>query len=216
MKTIRIIAAITTAALSTTQVATCATTSFFYSAGPAGSYIAQGSADYITNGQGGWVLSTPIERPNDGSILIHMFESNYNQYWFIHLVAPQGQTLTTGLYSANRWPFQDASKAGFDCSGSGRGLNRSTTYFEVLDFHQDPITKIVKVLTFNALQFEEVEGEKLDTNLNRYAFISYSFGSSVGISVSPSAALLAMTVPEPSSWLLAGLGACLMLIKRRR
>jgi hypothetical protein len=209
-------AVIAATTLTQAQFAAGATTSFFYKAGSAGSYIAQGSAGYISNGQGGWVLSTPLDQPYDSSIFIRMVEGNYNQYWFIHLDGPAGQTLTAGVYQANRWPFQSASKAGFDCASSGRGLNMSTTYLEIIDFQQDPITKIVKTLVFNALQFEEVESNtSLNLDTNRYAFLSYSFGSDAKINVSPSAALLAMTVPEPSGWLLAGLGACL-IIKRRR
>lgn len=208
--------AIVAIALSLNYTAPGATTAFFYEAGMAGSYIAQGSSGFIASGQGDWVLSTPLDQPYDSSIFIKLVEGNYNQYWFIHLIAPQGQTFTTGTYSANRWPFQNASKAGFDCSSGSRGLNMSTTYLEVLDFHQDPITKIVESLAFNAIQFEEIESStNLDFSINRCSYLSYSYNSDIEISGSPSVALMAMTIPEPSSFLLAGIGVFFTLIRRR-
>ena len=203
--------------ISITQIATATTSAFYYKSGAAGSYVAANGSDSITGGQGNWVLSTPLDQPSDGSIIIRMVEGNYDQWWFIHLAAPQGQSLTTDIYQANRWPFQSADKVGFDWDGNGRGLNMSTTYLEIVDFHQDPITKIVDTLRFNALQFEEVEGTtNLNFDLNRCSFLSFNYNSSDGISESPSAALLAMTVPEPSGWLLAGIGACITFIKRQR
>lgn len=207
--------AVTFLSLPIIQTATGATTAFFYKPGPAGSYIAQGTQETIINGKEGWSLPIPA-KTNTSSISIAMIEGGYDQWWFMNIEAPKGQLLTTGIIPASRWPLQDPSIGGFSWHGNGRGLNTSTSWLNVLEFEYDSISGTVVSLAVDAVQFEETWNSR-DMNLNadKSAYVSYRYNSSVGINESPSAELLAQ-VPEPSSFMLAGLGFCFTFVRRRK
>ncbi|MEI6553685.1 MAG: PEP-CTERM sorting domain-containing protein [bacterium] len=218
MKTTSIIA-IAIALLSSIQLATGATTTaFFYKAGLAGSYVAQNTPGTILD-QNNWIFSTPggINFSDHGIWLGVLKMGNPGTQWMIQIMAPQDGEINTGLFLANRWGMQDASISGFSWFGDGRGVNTSTTWFEISDFSYDINTNAVTSLAVDAIQFEETWNKK-DVNFNTdpCAYISYRFNSSVGINEAPSAALLAQTVPEPSSFALAGLGVGLVFIRRKR
>ena len=191
MKTIKI-AIIATAILSTIQISNGANATFFYKSGPAGSYVASNKGtDKITNGQSGWVIFTPTLNGSTVNLLI--VENNHNQTWNVIISAPKGdKSLTIGSYSANRFVLQDSKLAGFDWFGNGRGLNTSTSYFNILDFYINPKTKTVERLAFEAIQFEETWGSKnLNYNKDRCTYLSYSYNSDIKVNDSPSEALMA-------------------------
>jgi hypothetical protein len=55
-------------------------------------------------------------------------------WWFLNFAAPQDAPLLPGVYeNASRWPFHSPTGAGMDISGEGRGCNRLTGRFEVLE-----------------------------------------------------------------------------------
>lgn len=57
-----------------------------------------------------------------------------SEWWDLHLVPPQGQSLSAGVYEgATRWPFQSPQAPGLDFVGVGRGCNKSKGRFVVLE-----------------------------------------------------------------------------------
>ena len=57
-----------------------------------------------------------------------------SRYWNLELAAPQGASLAVGFYAnATRWPFQETTAPGLDFSGNGRGNNRLTGSFNILE-----------------------------------------------------------------------------------
>ena len=57
-----------------------------------------------------------------------------SRYWNLELAAPQGASLSVGSYAnATRWPFQETTAPGLDFSGNGRGNNRLTGSFNILE-----------------------------------------------------------------------------------
>lgn len=56
------------------------------------------------------------------------------RWWYLRLAAPQGANLSVGTYAnATRWPFQETTAPGLDFSGNGRGNNRLTGSFNILE-----------------------------------------------------------------------------------
>jgi len=57
-----------------------------------------------------------------------------SRYWNLELAAPEGANLSVGSYAyATRWPFQETTAPGLDFSGNGRGNNRLTGSFNILE-----------------------------------------------------------------------------------
>jgi hypothetical protein len=55
-------------------------------------------------------------------------------WWYLRLAAPDGANLSVGSYAnATRWPFQETTAPGLDFSGNGRGNNRLTGSFNILE-----------------------------------------------------------------------------------
>jgi hypothetical protein len=56
------------------------------------------------------------------------------RWWYLRLAAPDGANLSVGSYAnATRWPFQETTAPGLDFSGNGRGNNRLTGSFNILE-----------------------------------------------------------------------------------
>jgi hypothetical protein len=56
------------------------------------------------------------------------------RWWYLKLAAPEGANLSVGSYAnATRWPFQETTAPGLDFSGNGRGNNRLTGSFNILE-----------------------------------------------------------------------------------
>jgi hypothetical protein len=56
------------------------------------------------------------------------------RWWYLRLAAPEGANLSVGSYAnATRWPFQETTTPGLDFSGNGRGNNRLTGSFNILE-----------------------------------------------------------------------------------
>ena len=56
------------------------------------------------------------------------------RWWYLRLAAPEGASLSVGSYAnATRWPFQETTAPGLDFSGNGRGNNRLTGSFNILE-----------------------------------------------------------------------------------
>jgi hypothetical protein len=56
------------------------------------------------------------------------------RWWYLRLAAPEGTNLSVGSYAnATRWPFQETTAPGLDFSGNGRGNNRLTGSFNILE-----------------------------------------------------------------------------------
>jgi hypothetical protein len=56
------------------------------------------------------------------------------RWWYLRLAAPEGANLSVGSYAnATRWPIQDTTAPGLDFSGNGRGNNRLTGSFNILE-----------------------------------------------------------------------------------
>ena len=85
--------------------------------------------------------------PMDGSIAaIRNFSNgiridfNGSTFWYLNFAAPGQAAITPGLYEgATRWPFQSPTGPGLDVSGDGRGCNRLTGRFVVLEAVYDAV-----------------------------------------------------------------------------
>jgi hypothetical protein len=57
-----------------------------------------------------------------------------SRWWYLRLAAPESANLSVGSYAnATRWPFQETTAPGLDFSGNGRGNNRLTGSFNILE-----------------------------------------------------------------------------------
>ena len=94
---------------------------------PPGDYIGQGKTFTL--------------RPIDGVFsAVHFDESRVSvrftgdDWWDLDFEAPDGMLLVPGIYHrATRFPFQAPEDPGLDVSGAGRGCNRLTGRFEILE-----------------------------------------------------------------------------------
>ncbi len=160
--------------------------SFFYASGPNNpSYISQGSDTLLT--ETGWTFLKPKKAYfNKNSIYLEMV-SKINplniKYWSISLQLPEDQPLKKGNYVGHRFPFQGKDYAGFDWSGNGRGLNTSTSYFNILEVEYSPDGKEVVKIAVDFIQFEETWNKVvLDKEIDRWGYGSYRYNSSLPIS----------------------------------
>jgi hypothetical protein len=200
---------IITTILSAIQIAAGATTAFFYKSGPIGSYIAQNGLDYIVDNQGGWTFQTP-GGVDFGDQKMWTSLTNINgQYWHLYLTAPNGKSLSAGLYQTVGWG-QNPNGYTFTWLGNGRG-GSSICWVNILEFVYDPKTNIVTNL---AIDFIQSEGTSFDPSMQPSAYGSFRSNSNYSINMSSDA--INLVIPEPSSFLLAGIGTCIMFIRRRR
>lgn len=97
-----------------------------------GDYIGQGKS-YLYD-ESNSVISFSRNYDNGITVNIDQKPGDDSSYfwWTFNLAAPEGLELKPGVYeSAQRHPFQDIDKPGLDFSGTGRGCNSLTGFFEI-------------------------------------------------------------------------------------
>ncbi len=161
-------------------------TGFYYASGPnQSSYVAQGVG--MISPETGWTFSKPKKDHNDtNAIRLEMVSKNNPEnykYWNICLQMPEDERLKKGNYVAHRFPFQNKDYAGFEWSGNGRGLNTSTSYFNILEVEYSPDHKTVTKFAVDFVQFEETwDKTEVDQRKDRWAQGSFRYNSSIPIS----------------------------------
>lgn len=81
---------------------------------------------------------------------------SHGVWWDADFAAPKNETLTTKLYTnATRYPFQKDDSPGLDFGGDGRGCNRLTGEFQVLNMGFD---KKGRLNRFSAFFIQNCEG----------------------------------------------------------
>ena len=165
------------------EVSAQTSSSFFYASGSnEPSYVAQGS-DTVTP-ETGWTFLKPKKDHKDfNAIRLGMFSksdpANY-KHWDICLQMPEDQPLKKGNYVAHRFPFQGKDYSGFEWSGNGRGLNTSTSYFDILEVQYSPVGKEIVAIAVDFIQFEETWNKgDVDKNTDRWSYGSYRYNSSL-------------------------------------
>lgn len=101
--------------------------------------------DYIGQGQ------RYTRTPSDGAFATFRQDGGVHvgytgaTWWDFYFVAPFGAPLTAGVYeNAQRWPFQDANRAGLSVSGDGRGCNTLGGRFVVLEAVYGPSGEVLR------------------------------------------------------------------------
>ena len=78
-------------------------------------------------------------------------------HWSIDFAPPDGKPLYPGRYlNLARYPFHNPVFGGFSASGGGRGCNRLSAKFEILEIVRDPATGVVQKFAANFEQNCEV------------------------------------------------------------
>lgn len=101
------------------------------------SFVSQ-AGDYIGQGQTRTLLP-PVwtfgaAKNFDGGVSITLRGATPGDFWFLDFAAPGDVPLVPGTYLlATRFPFQAPTSPGLDVAGEGRGCNRLTGQFTVLD-----------------------------------------------------------------------------------
>jgi hypothetical protein len=104
------------------------------------------------------------------------YVANAKHWWYLDLVAPNGQQLTPGLYlNATRYPFQDPSDPGLNLDGDGRGCNTLTGTFTVLAADYAPNGALIR---FDATFVQHCDG----ATAAAYGEISYIAPASLTLS----------------------------------
>lgn len=118
--------------------------------------------DYIGQGQEVTLTTEEVDffvRPSfRGGVSVSI--NNFTRFprpqfisWSAQFAPPQGTDLVVGAYeNATRWPFQAPTEPGLSFFGQGRGCNRLTGRFDVLEAVYDPNTGAV---TNFAVDFEQ-------------------------------------------------------------
>jgi hypothetical protein len=92
-------------------------------------FVGQGQSLQFTETTAEFIISSSSDlrelsveiRPRDGS-----------PAWSLHVAAPTGTALTVGRYQgATKWPFQSATRPGFDFSGDGRSCSLLAASFDI-------------------------------------------------------------------------------------
>jgi hypothetical protein len=124
-----------------------ADTTLFTMTGDSGDYIA-GPTTYTYTGAD----STFTPQGGIGSGYISVIQGSYTHWWYVSLAATTGSDFVAGTTYSNAQRSADASHAGLDVSGDGRGCNQTTGSITVLEIARDPGTD---VLTRFAATFEQ-------------------------------------------------------------
>lgn len=167
---------------------------------------------YYTSSPTSWVGhgETVVIDPSDGfdffvsrnfdqgvSFAINDFASNPDfwstRWWYLDFTAPFNQLLQPGHYAnATRFPFQDVDDPGLDFSGNGRGNNRLSGFFDVLEVSYGAKSEVL-AFAANFTQFDENRSDWWNRG-------SIRFNSSISL----------LSVPEPHSLALFTIGAIIL------
>ncbi|MGI9261245.1 MAG: hypothetical protein ACR2QR_04380 [Woeseiaceae bacterium] len=75
---------------------------------------------------------------NGITVTIRNLPGEPSDWWTLNLAAPENAEIQPGVYSgAIRFPFQEVDQPGLSFSGNGRGCNRLTGSFDVLEVTYD-------------------------------------------------------------------------------
>jgi hypothetical protein len=121
-----------------------------------GDYIGLGMAHLFRYADASW--DTEVEHENGtNQVRITINQGPFSGVdWSLHLAAPSGQPLVPGTYeSAARWPFQPAGSPGLAFSGDGRGCNKVTGRFVVIEAVYGPGNTLLR---FHATFEQHCEG----------------------------------------------------------
>ena len=197
MKTKIFFAAAVAALTSTVAVAgNLATTGAIYMHGDPGSYVGGGIDATWTHGVDG-VLS----EQNSGTNGVELNFNNGSD-WTFDFYAPtydpktntlSGQPLQVGMYTgATRYPFNSPTLPGLSVYGDGRGDNQSSGWFDVLDIGFNADGSLARL----AVDFKQFDENTTMSGPGTYG--SIRFNSNIALDLTP--------IPEPSTWVLMGIG----------
>lgn len=131
-------------------------TALYYNSSP-GDWIGQGQEVLLTTDDVDFYPR--INYDNGVGFWINNFAQNpWPNYiwWSLNFAAPYNARIVEGLYeNAARFPFQNADQPGLDLSGSGRGCNRLSGEFEVLEAVYDPDTGNIVSFAADFVQYCE-------------------------------------------------------------
>lgn len=162
-------------------------------------------------GHGETVIVTPLEGfdfsvsrnyDNGVSFAINDFATNPDfwstRWWYLDFAAPFNKLLSVGdYYDATRFPFQDDDTAGLSFIGNGRGDNRLTGGFKILEAVYATDGAVVSFAA-DFVQYDEEIREWWNVGAIRY-------NSEIPIDA----------VPEPGTYLLVASGMLLLILCRR-
>lgn len=104
-----------------------------------GDYIGQGLSKTFTPADGTFTA----QKNFDNGVSIRFSGNKPGVWWDLDFAAPGNALLVPGKYlGAARYPFQSASQPGLNVSGEGRGSNKLTGQFTVLEVVYGPGTAI--------------------------------------------------------------------------
>ncbi|GAA2404884.1 hypothetical protein GCM10010420_35680 [Streptomyces glaucosporus] len=117
-----------------------------------GSFSFSGDEDDWISGGGSYSYSTASQdrlnvSADSGNNTISLSVDGANgDWWYLNLAAPAGTSLAPGTYTgATRHPFNGPGEPGLDLSGNGRGCNRLTGEFTILDVKFGPLGYVEKL-----------------------------------------------------------------------
>ena len=174
-------------------------TSFAY-ASQTGDYIGQGQTRTLLPP----VWTFGAAKNFDGGVSITIRGASPGDFWFLDFAAPGDVPLVPGTYLlATRFPFQSPTSPGLDVAGEGRGCNRLTGQFTVLDVVYGAGDTIVSF----AADFEQHCEEQPPTLFGsiRYNFVPPPFTVSPGtIAAGAATQVVPLTVvanPPSGQWM---------------
>lgn len=104
------------------------------------SWVARGFQDYTVSPELGWTFTPSRNYDNGVSFNItgpELPDTNVDR-WRLDFAAPFEEELTPGVYNNfQRFPFQDSDLPGMGFGSTGRGNNRASGSFEVLEVSYD-------------------------------------------------------------------------------
>jgi hypothetical protein len=117
-----------------------------------GDYVGGGTKQTFTLADGGFTARQNF----DGGVSLSFIAPEYAHWWYLDFAAAGEVPLTPGMYDgATRFPFQDPGEPGLDVGGDGRGCNKLTGRFEVVEVKYGPAET---VLSFAANFEQHCEG----------------------------------------------------------
>ncbi len=118
--------------------ASAGTITAFYFTGSPTSWVSGGKTATLTPGAGyGFSPYLGVNFFGDLSPdYVNIAVTNFaiNDWWYLYFAVPKGQPLHVGTYlNATRWPFETSTDPGLSFVGDGRGDNRLTGFFTILE-----------------------------------------------------------------------------------